>query len=276
MDAIADLYSLWDDVVERWMAGDEPVTEEIRPWFDAYSGSGRGAVDSHALPEPYLGRIEDAYAVFLSLNPGDVRPLFQSRNGLFANEIRTLGSYREWAFSWPYFRDDPPTIRGGTTFHTKSLRFLRDWYHAPQLSQHHMASFDLYPWHSTVLTSRISLNPDALDILTKYVWEPIAQAKVPFVFAFGRDWFEPIQQLGYPILARLGLEGDDTPFDVSTRTVLVVNPPWQGLIIAGKTHNYPAPPATDDVDVLIESLLTRGVLDVDPRHILSGERPRNM
>jgi hypothetical protein len=46
-------------------------------------------------------------AVFLALNPGVSHPEFQHRDGIFAEEIRQLGSYHAWAAGWPYLRHPP-------------------------------------------------------------------------------------------------------------------------------------------------------------------------
>ena len=51
------------------------------------------------MPEPFLGPLLSGRpaAVFLALNPGQAHLGFQSRTGIFAEEIETYGSYTEWA-----------------------------------------------------------------------------------------------------------------------------------------------------------------------------------
>lgn len=108
--ACETLTVFWDWVVEEFLAGGSAVPSELARWSGAYRGQGRGAVVLDAFPEPYLGPLDRRPAgVFLALNPGHAHLDFQSRTGVFADEIRTAGSYSAWAASWPYRRD--PWIR---------------------------------------------------------------------------------------------------------------------------------------------------------------------
>jgi hypothetical protein len=120
---------VWDQVIADFLEGKPTNTRPpIDCWCKSYTGPG---VELEAFPEPYLGDLfGEPKAVFLALNPGpaalDVkseRGDFQSRTGIFANEIRKIGSYRAWASSWPYFRKP----WGHNSHHFPRMEFLKRW-----------------------------------------------------------------------------------------------------------------------------------------------------
>ncbi len=92
----------WDNVVARFLDGDDVLPEQLEAWRAGYQERGQSAVEHGAFPEPYVGRLGGPpAAVVLSLNPGIARLDFQSRHGIFADEIRSLGSYSAWASTFP-------------------------------------------------------------------------------------------------------------------------------------------------------------------------------
>ena len=96
MMTCAELTAYWDQAIDRFLAGGPAVPPDprMRSWAEAYRGRGRGAVNLHALPEPYLGALDrQPVGVFLALNPGQAVLDFQGRWGLFADEIRRHGTY---------------------------------------------------------------------------------------------------------------------------------------------------------------------------------------
>ncbi len=94
----------WDRHVAAWLDGGDPVGPPLDSWFDSFTGSGRGAVTRDGFVEPYQGDLAGVHEprlVILALNPGIYHSAFQSRTGLFAEEIRHAGSYSGWARTWP-------------------------------------------------------------------------------------------------------------------------------------------------------------------------------
>lgn len=96
---------LLDAHTAAWLAGEDPLTGNLSRWFRSYEGTGRGAVTRDGFVEPYqgdlLGREEQPRVVILGLNPGQYFPDLQSRQGLFAAEIKQAGSYSDWVRDHP-------------------------------------------------------------------------------------------------------------------------------------------------------------------------------
>lgn len=267
-NAALDVAELWDQVVDNWLKGGTSVPDELRPWFDVYSGKGRGEVDPEAFPEPFLGDLTVRPAgVTLALNPGEVFKDFQYRDGIFANEIRAMGSYTKWASTWPYLRSDGPRLPDGRgrDFHNKRWNFLKNWYSTPSLPPSRMLAFELYPWHSTGLTRSIIFKSNtARTFIERYVWQPIVDSGTPFVFGVGKDWLPVLRSLASEVIVTLGYEGEPCGFTEPKRTVLVARGPNAMLIIASKTHNVANPIPAEDVDILKRELLRRGILSEMP------------
>jgi hypothetical protein len=101
----AEFPAYGDQAIGRFLAGGPAVPPDDRrmqSWAKAYRGRGRGEVNPGAFPEPYQGALDRRpVGVFLGLNPGQAQLDFQGRWGLFADEIRHLGSYSAWAATWP-------------------------------------------------------------------------------------------------------------------------------------------------------------------------------
>lgn len=179
--AIADITTYWDTAVDRWLAGESAVPEDLRSWFTSYRGKGDGASDVEALPELWHGPLDPARCrvVFLSLNPGRVQPEFQCRDGIYASEIRNeFGSYTAWAASWPYLRE-PWTASPHHSPHAhlpRRLKFARHWSGDPSLPASAMVHFEMYPWHSTKLNA--PLKPHR-QIVERFVLNPIGELRAP-------------------------------------------------------------------------------------------------
>ncbi len=221
------------------------------------------------MAEPYLGPLfGQPKAAFLALNPGPVKREFQYRDGKFPCEISEhYKSYHAWAASWPYLR--APWKR--TSSHTTSrLRFLKDWCADPSLGPEAMLAFELYPWHSERLTSRLRVPP---KIVREYVLDPISASGAPVVFAFGADWFRLIREqahdLALQIVAVLGPEGDrPCPGRVTSRSVVVAKATSGMTLIVEKKRNHPSPPARDDTLLLREAI---GHLTVASHHAYGAD-----
>lgn len=267
-NAAQGLKELWDEVVAGWLEGGSTVPDELKPWFDSYGGKGRGTVDPEAFPEPFLGDLTTKPSgVVLALNPGEVFPNFQYRDGHFANEIRQLGSYSRWAATWPYLRDEGPRLpKGrGRKFHNMRWSFLKNWYRAPALPASTMLAFELYPWHSTGLTAPILMSaPDVAHFIERYIWQPIIDSGAQYVFGVGKDWFPVLRSLASEELVTLGRDGEPCPFTEPTRTVLVCRGPGEMLIIVNKIGNVASPIPARDTEILQQELLKRGILKEEP------------
>src|SRR4051794_11146368 len=93
--------NFWNEVIDDFLNNKPTLRPPLDRWHRSYSGKGRGQVQDDSLIEPYIGDITTApKAVFLGLNPGRAYPEFQSREGIFAEEIRKMGSYQAWAKTW--------------------------------------------------------------------------------------------------------------------------------------------------------------------------------
>lgn len=267
-NAAQELAQLWDGVIDHWLQGGSSVPSALKPWFDVYSGKGRGEVNPEAFPEPFLGDLTVRPAgVTLALNPGEVFEEFQYRDGTFANEIREMGSYTKWASTWPYLRTESPRLPGGRgfDFHNKRWTFLKNWYGTTSVPASRMLAFELYPWHSTGLTRSIIFKSEtARAFIERYIWNPIVDSGTPFVFGVGKDWLPILRTLATEEVVTLGFEGEPCGFTEPKRTVFVGKGPNNMLIIAGKTQNVANPIPAADVEILKGELLRRGVLKEPP------------
>jgi hypothetical protein len=244
----------WDQVVDRFLDGGPAVPSDPRleAWFRAYRGRGRGEVNLHALPEPYLGALDRRpVGVFLALNPGEADLNFQGRSGLFADEIRHYGTYSGWAATWPYLRD-PWVARKGRNRHLAShLTFLRTWTGQPTLTADAMVAFELYPWHSTAVTA--SMQPDP-GIIREFVWQPVRQLGAP-VFAFGKPWYDLLEHgLALQVMDRLGVGGRPYPTEAPSRRVLVLRGEDGPVVVAERHIGSARPPNPSETRVLREAI----------------------
>lgn len=260
MDA-RGVMQFWDQVVDRYLDGEFPLDGPLRPWFDSYRGSGEGAVDPEVMPEPYLGDLEagDHRMIFLGLNPGSPRPRAQSRSGTYAEEIRALGSYHAWAATWPYLRPEDLAEWGRNKFHDSRFEFMKNWYGDRGLQHAHMLNWELYPWHSKkVMGSR--MRPPA-EVIKEFVWEPVGDLAAPWVFAFGREWFGKLGELGLRPLVVLGYGGEPYPTLTkpgARRSVKVWEGPEGIHVVAMSTAAAAAPPSRVEANILKEELAKRG------------------
>jgi hypothetical protein len=119
--------AFWDDHVQRWLEGADPLPDPLTAWYSSYAGMGRGAVTRAGFVEPYqgdvLGDAHEPRLVVMGLNPGGYAEPFQSRSGVFADEIRAAGSYRSWALTAPYLRAPWTTRYGPNRYFNSRLAF---------------------------------------------------------------------------------------------------------------------------------------------------------
>jgi hypothetical protein len=255
MATCAELTAYWDQTIGRFLAGGPAVPPDDRRmqfWAKAYRGRGRGEVNPGAFPEPYQGALDRRpVGVFLGLNPGQADLGFQGRWGLFADEIRHLGSYSAWAATWPYLRDPWVARKGRNRYLTSRLAFLRTWTGQPTLPADAMVTFELYPWHSTAVTA--AMRPDP-GIVREFVWQPVRQLGAP-VFAFGKPWVGLFEDgLGLQVVDRLGAGGKRYPTEVPSRAVLVFRDEDGPVVIAEWHSGFASPPRPSETRVLREAI----------------------
>lgn len=123
--------AFWDEHLATWLKGEDPMPEPLQSWWDGYTSSAPdGAPTRDGFVEPFqedlLGQQADPAIVLLGLNPGTYYPEFQSRTGIFADEIRTTyGSYTTWAATTPYVRDPWEAKVKKNSYQTNRLNFAR-------------------------------------------------------------------------------------------------------------------------------------------------------
>lgn len=238
------LIALWEGAIADFLEG-HPPPPTLAGWMAAYRGRGDGAVDVDDLPEPYLGPVGPRpKAVLLALNPGRADLTFHGRRGVFAEEIRQLGSYGAWAATWPYLRDPWVAQKGANLHHERRLAFLRHWFDEPGLTAAEMVSFELFPWHSSRING--AMRVDAA-LVREFIWEPLDDLGVPLVFAFGVRWFALVEALNLRVVDRLGVGGRPFPSAALSRAVLVAATPAGGLAVAMKHVGSAGPPTREDV-----------------------------
>jgi hypothetical protein len=132
------------------------------------------------------------------------------------------------------------------------MEFMRRWHDIPDLGPEAMVSFELFPWHSHGVTAAIR---PPREIVREFIWEPIREFGDVPVFAFGAPWFPLLEhQLGLRLVARLGAGGKDYGSTVESRSVIVLEAPTGGLVVAEKHLGSAAPPSLREVERLREAL----------------------
>jgi len=247
--------AFWDEYVDAWLAGADPMPDPSPRWFASYAGTGLGQVTRDGFPEAYigdlLGKETTPRLVILGLNPGQFFPHLQARDGLFADEIRRRGAYSAWARTGPYLRR-PWTDVGPNVYFRSRVAFTRRWLEDPAATFEDMLIFEAYPWHSSRVTATI--RPPA-DIVDQFVWQPIAELPTRDVFAFGRPWDHVIRSLGRPLVDALGAGGRDYGSHVASRAVRVYGlPSGQQLIV--EWHAGSAGPPSEQEAVILKRALS--------------------
>jgi len=191
----------WDAHTAAWLAGEDPLTGNLSRWLRSYEGTGRGAVTRDGFVEPYQGDLlgceGQLRVVILGLNPGQYFPDLQSRQGLFAAEIKQAGSYSAWVRDHPYDNKTWLARHRPNRYYLARLGFTRRWLCDPAATYNAMLIFEMYPWHSTGLTGHIHPPPDVID---QFVWQPIRETGIEHVFAFGAPWARLARLLDLQVL----------------------------------------------------------------------------
>lgn len=248
----------WDQHVATWLTGADPMATPLPEWFASFAGTGRGAVTRDGFVEPFIGDLRGVHGepqlVILGLNPGQYFPKMQSRDGVFADEIRHHGSYSAWAASQPYHRNPWWSFRSGpNVYFTSRLAFTAAWLGDPTVTFNDLLIFELYPWHSTAVTAPIQ-PPGA--IIDRFVWQPVAEIATAHIFAFGKHWAHLAKQLDLPVVARLGADGQDYGSTVPSRAVRVHRLPSKQLLVIERHRGSAGPPRRDEAELLRRTLET--------------------
>lgn len=250
-EGIDRVVELWDRVIEGFLDGKETNQgEPLGRWFRGYAGKGIGEVDISCFPEPYLGDLQARpRAAVLALNPGRSSTEVQAREGIFAKEIRAFGSYSTWAKSWPYLRKP----WGYNRHHVSRMNFLKRWFRDDNMSSDQRVDFELYPWHSTSVTARMRLDA---DIARDYIWDPLSELPIEFIFAFGGPWIEVLPHLpGVEIVDWIGDGGRPyatTSKPTAKRAVIKASTPTGAWFIFEKHSGGATPPAEKEMNIIKE------------------------
>lgn len=251
MSARQEVVEFWDAEIQRWVTGDDVMSPETLRWFRSYSGKGDGAVDLTVFPEPYVGPLAGGSTpalVMLGLNPGPPAPDFQNQTGLFARQIAE-SSYGRWAASGPYTGPEWETAKGRNKYHRDRLTFARRLNADDSIQADQLLYMELFPFHSKRVTGPIA--PPA-DLLSRFVFSPLAELDVEFFFAFGKPWFRAAESLGFG--AGICVWVDWTRPSRQAKSFHL--PSGQRLIVLSQ-GGYAGPPGLLDTDALRQELYVR-------------------
>ena len=233
------------------------MDEPLPRWFASYAGTGRGAVTREGFAEPYggdlLGVDTEPKLAILGLNPGGYLPEFQSRQGLFADELRRVGSYSTWVRGAPYASDLWTDRHGKNRYGNTRLTFVSRWVGLSETTSGDLFTFELYPWHSTGVTGSMRPPPDIMD---RFVWQPLSEFAMPFVFAFGREWDMAAKALDLPCVRQLGRGGEDYGSLVASRSVRVYELPSGQRLVVEWHSGSAGPPSANETELLRAALTT--------------------
>ena len=245
----------WESIMRQFVEGGTTRSPEVEPWFAAYSGE----VHYDALPEPFVGSLAaQPKAVLLSLNPGPAFAHLHARDGRFATEIKRAGSYAGWVAEGP----DPDVPYGRKNTNASRLRFVEGWLDSEPVAATDLVTFELYPWPATAWTSSLDLNPVVLSLLDRFVLEPVAALRPPWVFAFGVEWFRALDGLGF--VERVTVGGDQGPTwtgAAPSRVVTVFEHERKRLRVVAMRHRGSAGPPKPAEVAPLRDLLARSFND---------------
>ena len=237
----------WDDLLRRWINGDRAVPGELEGWFSSYKGSGRGEVVLDAFPEPYLGPLagDSPAMVLLGLNPGRAVHEFQGPDGIFTQQV-AASSYSRWATAAPYSSAAWEECMGPNRYHRSRLRFAQTLLQQPDVQAEQLLTVELYPWHSTAVTA--AMRPPQ-QMLHTFVWAPLQEIDLEYVFAFGKPWERAAAALG------LG-EGSvlNVPWSASGRRAVTYTLPSKQTFVVIHQPGYAGPPSPEETGRLALAL----------------------
>jgi hypothetical protein len=240
-DEVADF---WDEVTREFFDGGRSHQRhpQLGTWFDRYRGSGDGKVTTDAFAEPYIGPLATRYGqprlVTLGLNPGRPDIAYQGRGGIFQAEMESLGGYAAWAVTEPYLRSPWADAHPSNRYHERLRTFARRWLDDPNIASREILVLEMYPWHSISVTKPITAHP---EILTRFVWDAVAECDTPIVFGFGQDWAAAAPALG---LEEVTVEHR---FSVDSRRLKSFRLPSGQHLVVTWQQGYAGPPGLADI-----------------------------
>lgn len=200
MDHRRRVAEFWDDVLRRWVDGEDHLIPPLPEWQASYTGTGKGAVDPSCYPDPYVGDLRgdthNIRLVVLGLNPGRGYAALQGPQGTWTQRIRDVG------YSHCFERSPSEDPTSWKTLHGKQspywrnlIAFGRRWTTDPGFGVTNILNFELYPWHSDAVTGPMIPPP---HLIAEFVWAPCQEVETDLVFAFGAPWFDICDGLGLP------------------------------------------------------------------------------
>ncbi|MDT0166660.1 hypothetical protein Q9R32_13955, partial [Actinotalea sp. AC32] len=199
----------WDRVLAEWSGESYVFPPDLERWRQTYAGKGAGAVDLTCFPDPYVGdlrgvRQEVPRLVVLGLNPGVGQVALQGVHGAWTKAIKAEG-YSCCTQRAPFGNADWLAVNGKpSTYWQRLVSFARRWVGDDAMDVDELLNMELYPFHSSKVTAKITPPP---DVLLRYVWEPLGEMPGIDVFAFGAPWRDACDSMGMPLIAGYGGDG---------------------------------------------------------------------
>lgn len=248
MTARDDVREFWDAELQRWCLGDRRLSPSLTPWLRSYAGTGPGAVDLGAFPEPWIGPLAGApRLVMLGLNPGAASHPFQGDEGVFTRRIAET-SYSGWAASAPYTSAAWEAVHGRNKYHRDRLAFAQRFLQDTSIAAEDLLLMELFPFHSNRVTAPMRPPRSVLD---PFVFAPLAEIDTEHVFAFGKPWLAALSAVGLqpltPVAAR---------WSTPSRSAVPFRLPSGQQVIVLTQSGYAGPPGAGDTEALIHALRT--------------------
>jgi hypothetical protein len=114
---------------------------------------------------------------------------------------------------------------------------------------------ELYPWHSNSLSAGLSC---PVDIVQRYVLQPLSELDVQSVFAFGRPWHHVASGAGWQEICRYGENGKHFPGPsvAGWNVVLYRAEPIKVPLVVSWQKGYAGPPGRNRLETLRAILST--------------------
>jgi len=202
-----EVADFWDNAVKEWLnSTDDDWLKRLRgsddkddltKWFKSYNGALELSDGLEAFAGDLRGIKDEPRLVSLGLNPGVGYCELTSREGVWSKRIRNEG------YSYCLTRGpatDPVewlSVRakygkGESPYWVKLINFVERWLPDPKAKVCDILNFELYPWHSESLTAGIET---PASLVERYIFGPIAEIDVSYVFAFGAPRFRVATRL---------------------------------------------------------------------------------
>ena len=244
----------WDRVLAEWSGESYVFPPDLERWRQTYAGKGAGAVDLTCFPDAYVGdlrgvRHDVPRLVVLGLNPGIGQVALQGVHGAWTAAIKAEG-YSYCTQRAPFGNADWLAVNGKpSTYWQRLVNFARRWVDDDAMDVDELLNIELYPFHSSKLTAKITPPP---DVLHRYVWEPLDEMPGVDVFAFGAPWRDACESMGMPLIASYGGDGAE-PLADATRgewRVRVYESPVGSPVIVSWQRGSANPPGVRNLDEL--------------------------